>query len=178
MIVRRGTLADVAAVARLTVPANRELQPDLPALDEASELSAPELALRLLDDLDDGSLLYVAEREGRIVGFAQVTGLMVGDGGHLVELRRLYVVPEQRRRGLGRRLLGHVLGELAQRPNPPALRAWAPSGSAAAGFLELAEGTVMRQRWKVGRDGLAVRGVVFGWTVRPVASARGRALAR
>ncbi len=178
MIVRRGTLADVAGVARLMVPANRELQRDLPGLDDDGELSAPELALRLLDDLDDGSLLYVAEREGRLVGFAQVTGLMVGDGGHLVELRRLYVVPEQRRRGLGRQLLGFVLGELAQRPNPPALRAWAASGSAAAGFLELAEGTAARPRWKVGRDGLAVRGMVFGWTVRPAAAARSRALAR
>lgn len=177
MIVRWGTLADVAAVARLTVVANSEMQRDLPALQDDSELSAPELALRLLDDLDDGSLLYVAEREGRVVGFALVTGLMVGDGGHLVELRRLYVVPEHRRRGLGRQLLGHVLLELSQRTNPPALRAWAASGSAAAGFLELAEGTAMRQRWKVGRDGLAVRGMVFGWAVRPVA-ARGRALAR
>ncbi|HYW24719.1 MAG TPA: hypothetical protein VE953_11185, partial [Terriglobales bacterium] len=75
MVVRRATLADVAAVARMTVTANREVERQLPALKDGDELSAPELALRLLDDLDDGNLLYVAEREGRIVGFAQVTGL-------------------------------------------------------------------------------------------------------
>jgi ribosomal protein S18 acetylase RimI-like enzyme len=178
MTARRATLADVAAVARLSVTANRESQRDLPSLHDEEELSSPELALRLLDDLDDGNLLYVAEREGRIAGFAQVTGLMVGDGGHLVELRRLYVAPETRRRGLGRRLVGLVLDELAERPNPPALRAWAASGSAAAGFLELAEGTAMRQRWKVGSGGIAVRGVVYGWSVRPAAVVRKRALAK
>jgi len=177
MGVRRATLADVAAVARLTVTANRELQRDLPSLHDDAELSAPELALRLLDDLDDGNLLYVADRESRIAGFAQVTGLMVGDGGHLVELRRLYVTPELRRHGVGRQLVGLVLQDLAQRSNPPGLRAWAAAGSPAASFLELAEGSPMRPRWKVGPGGLAVRGVVYGWTVRPSA-VRGRALAR
>jgi GNAT superfamily N-acetyltransferase len=177
MTVRRATLADVAAVARLMVAANREAQRDLPALQD-EELSSPELALRLLEDLDDGNLLYVAEREGRIAGFAQVTGLMVGDGGHLIELRRLYVVPELRRRGTGRELLNLVRQDLAQRPNPPALRAWAASGSAAAGFLELTEATVTRQRWKVGPGGIAVRGVVYGWATRPAAATRKRVLAK
>jgi GNAT superfamily N-acetyltransferase len=178
MVVRRATLADVAAVARLTVTANREAQRDLPALQGEEELSSPELALRLLDDLDDGNLLYVAEREARIVGFAQVTGLMVGDGGHLVELRRLYVVPELRRRGVGRQLVGLIRQDLAQRPNPPALRAWAAAGSAAGGFLELAEGTATRPRWKVGPGGIAIRGVVYAWAVREADIVRRRALAK
>jgi GNAT superfamily N-acetyltransferase len=178
MVVRRATLADVAAVARMTVTANREARCELPALQDEEELSAPELALRLLDDLDDGNLLYVAVREGRVVGFAQVTGLMVGDGGHLVELRRLYVTPEARRRGAGRRLLDLVRYDLGQRPTPPALRAWAASGSTAAGFLELVEGTATRQRWKVGPGGIAIRGVVYGWTVPQHDAVRTRVLAK
>jgi ribosomal protein S18 acetylase RimI-like enzyme len=178
MVVRRATLADVAAVARLTVAANREGQRDLPALQDEAELSSPELALRLLDDLDDGSSLYVVERESRIVGFALVTGLMVGDGGHLVELRRLYVMPDLRRQGAGRRLLTLVRQDLAGRPNPPSLRAWAPSGSRAAAFLERAEGAATRQRWKVGPGGIAIRGVVYAWMVRPAVVVRGRVLAK
>jgi len=178
MVVRKATLADVAAVARLTETANREARRDLPALQKDEELSSPELALRLLDDLDDGNVLYVAEQEGRIIGFAQVTGLMVGDGGHLVELRRLYVLPELRRRGTGRQLLALIRHDLGQRQNPPSLRAWAASGSAAAGFLEVAEGTATRPRWKVGPGGIAIRGVVYGWTVRQAAAVRRRVLAK
>ena len=177
MLVRRATLADVAAVARLTVTANREAQRDLPALHDEEELSSPELALRLLDDLDDGNLLYVAEREARIVGFAQVTGLMVGDGGHLIELRRLYVAPEHRREGLGRQLLCCVLRDLRQRGNGPDLRAWAGTGSPAARFLQAAGGTVVRQRWKVSAGGMAARGTIFGWSARTAARVPDHALA-
>ena len=176
--VRRATLADVASVARLSVPANEEAQRDLPVLGEGEELSAPELALRLLDDLDDGGLLYVAERESRIIGFARVSGLMVGDGGHLVELRRIYVVPELRQRGVGRQLLRLVLQDLAHRTNPPALRAWAASGSEAGRFLLASGGAEVRHRWKVGGGGMAVRGVVYDWAARQPAPVRGRALAR
>ena len=175
---RRATLADVAAVARLSEPANREARSDLPALSEGDELSAPELALRLLDDLEDGNLLYVAERELQIIAFAQVTGLMVGDGGHLVELRRIYVTPDRRQRGVGRALLQLVLHDLAQRPNPPALRAWAAAGSGMGRFLEAAGAAAMRGRWKVGPGGIAIRGVVYDWAVRQAPAVAGRALAK
>lgn len=175
---RKATLADVAAVARLSEPANQEARRELPALSDGDELSAPELALRLLDDLEDGHLLYVAEREQRIMGFAHVTGLMVGDGGHLVELRRIYVQPEHRQRGVGRQLLRLVLQDLAQRPSPPALRAWAAAGSDAGRFLAAAGGILMRQRWKVGPGGIAVRGVVYDWAVTQAPAVPDRALAK
>lgn len=161
----------------MSVPASGELKRHLPPSADPWELSAPELALRLLEDLDDGGQLYVAEHEARIAGFAQVTGLMVGDGGHLVELSRLYVVPELRRQGMGRELLALVLQDLAQRPSPPSLRAWASCGSEASRFLELAGATATRQRWKVGAGDIAVRGVVYGWAVRQGATVGDRALA-
>jgi GNAT superfamily N-acetyltransferase len=167
----------VAAVARLMVPANREARHEQPSLHGAGDVSAPELALRLLDDLNEGNVLYVAELEGRAAGYAQVTGLMVGDGGHLVELRRLYVASEHRRLGVGRRLLELVRQEVAQRASPPALRAWAPAGSTGARFLETVGGTAMRPRWKVGPGGLAVRGAVYGWSSRAAAVTRRGALA-
>jgi len=169
--VRRGTLADVAPVARLMVPADHESWAELPALRATPKLSAPELALRLLEDLDDGHAVYVAERDGRVVGYADVGGLMVGDGGHLVELRGVYVAPEHRRRGLGRQLLALIVRDLRQRGNAPSLRAWAATGSAAGDFMEAAGGLPTRQRWKVGPAGVAVRGTVFDWSSRPRAAA-------
>lgn len=170
--VRKATLADVAAVARLLVPAIREARCEAPALYEPDELCAPELALRLLEDLDDGNVIYVADREGRIEGLAQVTGLMVGDGGHLVELRRLYVSPEHRHRGLGRQLLFLTVRDLRQRSNAPSLRAWAPAGSTGAGFFTAVGGSAVRSRWKVGPGGVAVRGTLFSWTTRAARVAR------
>lgn len=170
--VRRAGLADVAGVARLSVLADREADAELPSLKSATELSAPEIALRLLDHLDDGDALYVAERERGVVGFAHVSGLMVGDGGHLVEVRRVYVTPELRRRGLGRQLLRLIQRDLYRRPNPPALRAWAGVGSIAEQFLQAVGATAVRQRWKVGSGGIAVRGVVYGLGSRQLHRAR------
>jgi GNAT superfamily N-acetyltransferase len=177
--VRKATLADVAAVARLSARSHLDGEPDGAAPLHQGDQSAPEIALRLLEDLDDGGVLYVAELERDIVGYAEVTGLMVGDGGHLVELRRLYVAPERRGRGLGRRLVTLVLQDLAPRGggSVPALRAWAPFGSRMATFLEMAGGTVVRQRWKVSAGDTAMRGVVFGWSARPASPVRGHALA-
>lgn len=166
--VRPATLADVAAVARLSVSANREAYLELPVLQDSDELCAPEIALRLLDHLEDGDVLYVAERDRCVVGFAHVSGLMVGDGGHLVEVRRVYVAPEHRRRGVGRQMLKLIQREVGRRPNPPALRAWASIDSVGEQFLQGVGASALRQRWKVGSGGIAVRGIVYGWASRQI----------
>ena len=170
--VRRATLADVASVARLSVAANRDADAEVPALQARPELTAPEIALRLLDDLEDGDLLYISERDGSVAGFAHVSGLMVGDGGHLVEVRRVYVANEFRRRGLARQLVRLIQRDIGRRPNPPALRAWAAFDTVGERFLAAVGAEVVRQRWKVGSGGIAVRGVVYGWGSRQVQTAR------
>src|SRR5215831_19180398 len=126
--VRRATLADVASIARLSVCANREAWDGVPA-HPAVEASAPEIALRLLEDLDDGHALYVAGCGRGNVGFAHVTAPAAQDGVQIVELKCIYIAPEQRRRGLGRHLLSFVLRDLRNRPDPPGLRAWAATPS-------------------------------------------------
>lgn len=156
-------MADVASIARLSVCANREVWRDVPALQDAIEPSAPEIALQLLEDLDDGHELYVAERQARNIGFAHLTRPTTGDGGHVVELRDLYISFEYRCSGLGGQLLRFVLRELRQRSNRPVLRVWAATGSAAAGFVEAAGGQPVRERWKVGQGMYAVRGIIFDW---------------
>lgn len=164
--VRRATLADVASVARLSVCANREAWDGVPALHQAMAPSAPEIALRLLKDLDDGQALYVAGYQRCNVGFAHVTGLTAQDGAQIVELKCLYVAPEQRHHGLGRHLLRFVLRDLRNRPKPPALRAWAASDSTLARFLSVAGGKPVRERWRVSQGTFAVRGIVYDWPIR------------
>lgn len=170
--VRGASLADVAAVARLMVAANREADAEVPALQTTPELSAPEIALRLLDDLEDGDTVYVCERDRCVAGFAHVSGLMVGDGGHLIEVRRIYVAPEHRRKGLGRQLVLLIQRDIGRRPNPPALRAWAAVDTVGEYFLAAVGANAVRQRWKVGSGGIAIRGVVYAWGSRQVQTAR------
>lgn len=164
--VRRATLADVASVARLSVCANQEAWDAVPALHQAIAPSAPEIALRLLKDLDDGHLLYVGGYQRCNVGFAHVTGPTAQDGVPVVELKCLYVAPEQRHHGLGSHLLRFVLRDLKNRSNPPALRAWAATTSTLASFLPVAGGQPVRERWKVSQGTFAVRGIVFDWPIR------------
>src|SRR5262249_58322397 len=112
------------------------------------------------------------ERDGCVAGFAHVSGLMVGDGGHLVEVRRIYVANEFRRRGLARQLVRLIQRDVGRRPNPPALRAWAAIDTVGEHFLAAVGAEVVRQRWKVGSGGIAVRGVVYGWGSRQGETAR------
>ena len=86
----------MASIARLSVCANREAWDIVPALHPAVEASAPEIALRLLEDLDDGHALYVAGCQRGNVGFAHVTAPTAQDGVQIVELRCIYIALEQR----------------------------------------------------------------------------------
>jgi GNAT superfamily N-acetyltransferase len=167
--VREATLADVAEVARL---AARGLGG---RLEREAALSAPEIAVRLLEDLETGDLLYVGERQGRVIGFAQANELMVADGGHVVDLLHIYVAPEHRRRGLGRELVRALLRGF-RLPVRPMLRAWAPCGSPMERFFQATGARPLRQRWKVIGE-MALRGTIYAWSQHESASA-GQRLAR
>lgn len=158
-LLRRATLADVAPVARLSVLANGGAFRSA----HAGDLSAPELALTLLEELEAGVALYVADEGGRTVGFAQAGAPMIGDEGRLVELRGLCVAPDQDLSDVGRRLVRLVLRDLGQRLGPVVLRAWAAAGSSEASLLRAAGGVPVGRRRGIGRAGATVRGVVYGW---------------
>lgn len=57
----------------------------------------------MLKRMGENYVTYVAEREGKLVGMAQVR-----DGHHLA---MLFVMPEAQRKGVGRRLLEFVIAE-------------------------------------------------------------------
>ena len=158
-LLRRATLADVAPVARLSVQANGSAF----RTSHPADLSAPELALRLLEELEAGVALYVADEGGRTVGFAQTGAPMIGDEGRLVELRSLCVAPDHDLSVVGRRLVRLALRDLGQRLGPVVLRAWAAAGSHEASVLRSAGGMPVGRRWGIGRAGATVRGVIYGW---------------
>jgi GNAT superfamily N-acetyltransferase len=77
-------------------------------LDHRIEASVAESMARCADALaaSDGAALWVAERDGAVVGAIGMTG----EGGGLVRLRWFLVVPEARGNGIGARLLDAALG--------------------------------------------------------------------
>jgi GNAT superfamily N-acetyltransferase len=154
---RRATLADLAEIARTHA---RELSP-------TPSLSPPELALRLLADLDAGATLYVALRGEQVIGFAHAGPPTLEAGGRLVELKHCVVVPRERGLGAGRRLVHMAVRDLRGLAGPVALVAWTEEGSAGAAFLAAAGAVPVTCQWRVDRTG-AARWVLHGWDVPPV----------
>jgi len=113
MSVRQATGDDVEAVQQL---AERSWTTDYPEIltretaeEAVTEWYAPERIAAELED--DRTLVLVAEREGRVVGFAHATWNDDGEGYVL----RTYVDPDRRREGVGRELLEATCRALRER---------------------------------------------------------------
>jgi GNAT superfamily N-acetyltransferase len=104
--------------------------------DESFEALVAEIAGRFRKSHDPRKeRCWVAEREGEIVGSAFLV-----DAGHgIAKLRLLYVEPEARGRGLGRRLVEETL-RFAKRAGYRSVTLWTNDGLAAARHLYEAAG--------------------------------------
>lgn len=87
---------------------------------------------------DDGRFFYVAETAGRPAGYVsfELEGA-TDDGRRLYHLQKLYVMPEFQKTGLGRSLLEHVKGCLAElEPGGCRVELNVNRGNPAVGFYE------------------------------------------
>jgi len=110
MTVRLATPDDVTAINQVATAA---WETDYPLLtqetveDGVGDWYAPEQIESEL--VESQTLLLVAEREGRVVGFAHATWHETDRVGYIL---RLYVHPDYRREGIGRSLLEQTCKEL------------------------------------------------------------------
>lgn len=110
MAIREAAEADIEAIRRIAQKSWSTDYPDILSRETAEssvdEWYAPgELRSELSHPR---SILAVAETDGGVVGFVHaVTG---DELGHVL---RLYVAPDHRRQGIGRRLLDHVVDAMA-----------------------------------------------------------------
>ena len=115
-IIREATRADIPALAELHVRRWRETYeaiaghplPDAPtyALREAQWRKA-------FDDPDSGVFVFLVEDDDRVVGFA--SGRPFDSAEFPGELSKIYLDEAYMRRGLGRRLFGHVARRFLER---------------------------------------------------------------
>ena len=108
-VIRRAEVADlskVETVARTTWPvAYAGIIPDEVQRRMLESWYSPESLRRAL--AVPGSSFFVAESSGDVIGFAQ----FVRRSAELVELTRIYVLPDRQRSGIGMRLLRAGLTE-------------------------------------------------------------------
>ena len=169
MLIRRYRDGDGAFVRDLFVRVNRELAPDV--LREEFEAY---IAQALAEEIDrigayyaeqNGSFWIIEEAGSR----AAMYGLECADG-KTAEIRRMYVDPAMRRRGLGRAMLAHA-GEVCRdagievlRLSTSELQVSALAFYRACGFRFTHEETAAARTNKT--IGLGLRRFHFKWTLR------------
>lgn len=117
----------------------------------------------LLSLPDESRCAYVAEApDGQIVGCSWGGPEESGDPYYRAELLGIYLIKDQRGRGLGRRLIEAVAANL-QRQGHVALLLWAlADNSSARRFYEALGGHLLRER-TIEMRGSPVREVAYGW---------------
>lgn len=106
--IRRAEAADGAAIEALFIAVNRELAPPglVEEFESYIELSLDQEIRPFLDYYDPGvgNGLWVVLSNGELAGMYGLERVSIDD----VELRRMYVAPEHRRKGLARTMLRHA----------------------------------------------------------------------
>ena len=162
--IREATPDDAAGVARVHIESSRATYGGL--LPEEA-LAAMTFEKRLsnwsktLGGGEGGEFVFVAEAEGQIVGFASGGPEREGDADFDGELYTVYLLPEQQRRGAGRRLFRAVAERLA-RLGFRSMMVWVLEENPACRFYEALGGARLRVEG-IERGGRALKKVAYGW---------------
>jgi N-acetylglutamate synthase-like GNAT family acetyltransferase len=148
--VRPARPADLAAIAEVFRSASLHNERDRPLLSAHPEL------LELEADLLQRRRVMVAERDGRVVGFA---GTEPADGSTW-ELEDLFVAPAEMRQGVARALIADVVSgaraagatAITVAANEHALGFYSSVGFVVVGTATLQFGTTPRMRLDIGTD--------------------------
>ncbi len=92
----------------------RQVMTEYGAVGEGYSINDPEVDALYEQYAAPGHVFFVAESNGRVVGGAGIAPLQ-GAGEGVCELRKMYLLPEGRGRGLGRQLLGQCLAAARER---------------------------------------------------------------
>jgi GNAT superfamily N-acetyltransferase len=159
--IRAATLSDAAAIAHVHVESWRttyaRIIPDanLNGLDET-------LRARLWSErVGSGSLVFVAEWDGRVVGFADAGPNREAGGKCDAELYAIYLLRDAQKRGIGARLLRTVANALLER-NFKSMAVWVLEQNRSRYFYEKT-GARMTTSKVIDIGGTKLMEVAYAW---------------
>lgn len=173
--IRRARPTDAEAIARVRLEgwraAYRGLVPQA-SLDAMNESTSVTMWQRVLAAPTDRATVYVAERDGAVVGFAAGNALVEPKHGFDAELTGVTLARDAQRQGLGRRLVAAVAADRAAH-GASGLIGWVLGGHRVArDFCAALGGEVVAEQtfeW----DGTQLVEVGYGWRDLPALVAAG-----
>jgi len=163
--IRRATAEDAEAIARVRIDGwRRSYKGIVPqtSLDAMSVEASLPLWQRVLAAPGDVASVFVAERDGDVVGFAAGNRLGEPKLGFDAELTAIYLAQDVQRHGLGRRLVGTIAAERASH-GASGMIVWVLAGNknARAFYEALGAGLVVEQPFDW--DGMPLVEAGYGW---------------
>ncbi|MET2989160.1 GNAT family N-acetyltransferase [Herbaspirillum seropedicae] len=135
VLFRRARKGDAASIAGVRIDAwrasYRGLVPDS-YLDHLKPEESVKLWEQVLEASSDAACTFVAESGGEIIGFASGMTLAESRFGCDAELTAICVLPDEQRKGIGKRLLANVAATLIS-AGATGLMAWVLSKNEGAG---------------------------------------------
>ena len=163
--IRRATAEDAEAITRVRIDGwRRSYKGIVPqaSLDAMSVEASLPLWQRVLAAPGDVASVFVAERDGDVVGFAAGNRLAEPKLGFDAELTAIYLAQDVQRHGLGRRLVGTIAAERASH-GASGMIVWVLAGNknARAFYEALGAGLVVEQPFEW--DGMPLVEAGYGW---------------
>ena len=162
--IREATTDDAADIARVHIESSRATYAGLLPEESLSNADYERRKVnwsRTLEDESGSEFVFVAEAEGRVVGFASGGPERGGDAEFDGELYTVYLLPEHQRRGLGRRLV-LAIAERLVRLGFRLMMLWVFEENPACRFYESLGGARVREEM-IERGGHPIKKVAYGW---------------
>ncbi len=163
MFIRRATADDAEAIAWVPVASWRATYAGLVPDEFLAALSVEQRAARWRQAVapERQSYLVVAEDEGAVIGFAVGGPEREGDATYTGELYAIYLLAEQKGRGVGRALVKEIAREL-QRRGLSSMLVWVLAENPARKFYEALGGQYVREK-EIEIGGKTLIEVAYGW---------------
>jgi GNAT superfamily N-acetyltransferase len=158
--IRLAELQDAHAISHVHIQSWRTTYAGLVPAEYLASLNEEARGL-VWQDLLTRDTTYIAEIEGKVVGFAHGGPLRESVGDYDAELYSTYLLKEVQGRGLGRKLLGAVSGALKEK-NFRSMLVWVLEQNPALGFYErMGAQRLISKQIEIG--GISLPELALGW---------------